>query len=103
MPYGSILHIPPTNLLLLAAKQEPYKKAYLLTKNLEAFCGKSSGEWVSRQTKERRKKDRTSSRRRQRNKTGNSKVESNDSPEIPDRGGDIRHPRPLFWGGSRVK
>ena len=37
MPYGSMLHIPPTNLLLLAAKQEPYepyKKAYLLTKSI---------------------------------------------------------------------
>ena len=34
MPYGSTLHIPPTNLLLLAAKQEPYKKAYVLTKNI---------------------------------------------------------------------
>ena len=34
VPYGSMLHIPPTNLLLLAAKQEPYKKAYLLTKNI---------------------------------------------------------------------
>ena len=29
-PYGSMVHIPTTNLLLLAAKQEPYKKAYLL-------------------------------------------------------------------------
>ena len=37
MAYGSKLHIPPTNLLLLAAKQEPYKKAYLLTKNIEEF------------------------------------------------------------------
>ena len=33
VPYGSMLHIPPTNLLLLTAKQEPYKIAYLLTKN----------------------------------------------------------------------
>ena len=33
VPYGSMLHIPPTNLLLLAAKQKPYKKAYFLTKN----------------------------------------------------------------------
>ena len=40
MPYGSTLHIPPTNLLLLAAKQEPCKKAYLLTKNIEEFSGK---------------------------------------------------------------
>ena len=28
-----MLHIPPTNCLLLTAKQEQYKKAYLLTKN----------------------------------------------------------------------
>ena len=34
MPYGNMLHIPLTNLLLLAAKQEPYKKAYLLMKNI---------------------------------------------------------------------
>ena len=32
MPYGSTLYIPPTNLLLLAAKQEPYKKVYLFEK-----------------------------------------------------------------------
>ena len=35
-----MLHIPPTNLLLLAAKQESYRKAYLLTKNIEEFYGK---------------------------------------------------------------
>ena len=39
VPYGSKLHIPPTNLLLLAAKQESYKVAYLLTKNIEEFSG----------------------------------------------------------------
>ena len=38
--YGSMLHIPPTNCLLLTAKQEPYKKAYLLMKNIEEFSGK---------------------------------------------------------------
>ena len=42
---------------------------------------KSSGEWANRQ-----KKDRKSNRTRQKNKRGDSKVESNDSPEIPDRG-----------------
>ena len=41
VPYGSMLHIPPTNLLLLAAKEEPYKKAYFLTKNIEEFSEKS--------------------------------------------------------------
>ena len=35
-----MLHIPPTNLLLLAAKQEPYKKSYLITKNTQEFSGK---------------------------------------------------------------
>ncbi|WP_419637050.1 hypothetical protein, partial [Thiolapillus sp.] len=29
-----MLYIPPTNCLLLTAKQEPYKKAYLLTTNI---------------------------------------------------------------------
>ena len=53
--YGSMLHIPPTNLLLLAAKQEPYKKAYLLTKNIEEFSGKSLQERASRQKMIRQK------------------------------------------------
>ena len=39
VPYGSMLHIPPTNLLLLAAKQEPYKKAHLLTKEIGRVIG----------------------------------------------------------------
>ena len=42
--HGSMLHIPPTSLLLLAAKQEAYKKAHLLAKNMEEFSGKRSGE-----------------------------------------------------------
>ena len=46
-----MLHLPPTNLLLLAAKQEPYKKAYLSTKNIEEFSGKSLEERTSRQRK----------------------------------------------------
>ena len=54
VPYGRTLHIPPTNLLLLAAEQESYKKAYLLTRNTEEFSGKSSGEWASS-----RKQDKT--------------------------------------------
>ena len=43
------------NLLLLAAKQESYKKAYLLTKNIEEFSGKSSEERASRQKTIRQK------------------------------------------------
>ena len=30
-----------TNLLLLSARHEPYKKAYFLMKNIEEFSGKS--------------------------------------------------------------
>ena len=77
-----MLHISLTNVLFLAAKQEPYKKAYFLTKNIEVFSGKSSGEWTSRQKK---RYDKNSNRTRQKNKRGDSKVESNDSPGIPDR------------------
>ena len=55
VPYGSMPHIPTTNLLLLAAKQEAYKKAYLLLKNIEEFSGKSSEERTSRQKKIRQK------------------------------------------------
>ena len=50
-----MLHIPPTNLRLLAAKQVPYKKAYLLTKNIEEFSEKSLEERASRQKKMREK------------------------------------------------
>ena len=47
-----MLHIPPTNCLLLTAKQEPYKKAYLLTKKIgRIFWKKSSAEWTSRKKK----------------------------------------------------
>ena len=37
VPYGSMLHIPPTNYYLLAAKQESYQNVYLVTKNIEEF------------------------------------------------------------------
>ena len=76
-----MLHTPLTNLLLLAAKQESYKRAYLLTKYTEEFSGKSSEERTSRQ-----KKIEKVTGLGRRNKRGDSKVESNDSPEIPDRG-----------------
>ena len=75
-----MLHIPPTNLLLLAAKQEPYKKNYLLTKILKNFLEKVQKEGPAR------RKDRKGNMTRQKNKRGDSKVDSNDSPEIPDRG-----------------
>ena len=51
-----MLHIPPTNLPPLAAKQAPYKKAYLLTKNNKEFYGKSLEERTSKQKKIRHKR-----------------------------------------------
>ena len=46
-------HTPPTNLLLLAAKEEPYKKAHLLIKSIEEFSGKCSRERTSGQKKDK--------------------------------------------------
>ena len=66
------------------------QKSHLLTKNIEEFSGKGLEERTSRQKK---KKDRMGNRTMQKNKRGETKVESNDSPEIPDRGGDIRRQR----------
>ena len=44
-------HAPHTTDQFISLKQEPYKKAYLLTKNIEEFSGKRSGEWTRRQKK----------------------------------------------------
>ena len=66
------------------------QKSLSLTNNIQEFSRKKSWENrpVCRRTPPQKKKnqDRKSSRRRQKNKRGDSKVESNDSPEIPDRG-----------------
>ena len=70
-----MLHISSTNLLLLAAKQEPYEKAYLYNKrNRRTFWKK-----FRRMDQQAEKKDKTekSNRTRQRNKRGDSKVELN--------------------------
>ena len=73
MPYGGKLHIPPTIYHLLAAQQEPYKKAYVLMKNI----GESSGKVRSRDHFQKQWQDRKKERR-------DRKGESNDSSEIPD-------------------
>ena len=39
VPYSSLLHIPPTNYHLLAAKLESSQKAYLLMNNTGEFSG----------------------------------------------------------------
>ena len=48
-------HAAHTTDQLLTAKQKPYKKAYLLTKNSEEFSGKSLEERASRQKTIRQK------------------------------------------------
>ena len=49
---GSMLHIPPTNLLLLTAKEEPIQKSLSLSeKILKNFQEKSLEERASRQKK----------------------------------------------------
>ena len=66
---------------------------------MEEFSGKSSGKWVSRQKKDKTKSNRT----RQKNKRGDSKVESNDNPEIPDSGETLDIPGlPSVDGGRRA-
>ena len=81
MPIGNMLHISPTNLLLLAAKREPYKKPLSKWKILKKFLEKNPGEWASRQNENKTERVIWSW---QKDKRGDSKVESNDSPEIPD-------------------
>ena len=59
--YGSMPHIPPTNSLLPAAKQETYKKAFLFTKMLKNFLEKVRriGHWAKKKKKKGRKSNRT--------------------------------------------
>ena len=89
-----MLHIPPTNCLLLTAKQEPYKKAYLLTKNIEEFSGKKF-----------RKKDQQAEEDKTERITGLGRrireeiAKWNQMTALRFKtGGDIRHPRPPFGG-----
>ena len=52
----------------------------------EFFYKIKSGEWASRKRRRRKRRfDRKSNGTRQKNKCGDSKVESNDSPDILDR------------------
>ena len=65
-------------------------------KNNEEFSGKSSGEWTSRQKRDKTKRNRI----RQKNKRVDSQVDSNDSPEILDRG-QTSYPQPPFGRQGR--
>ena len=60
-----MLHIPPTNLLSLAANQEPYKKAYLLAKNTDEFFWEK---FRRMDLQAEKRQDRKGNRTRQKNK-----------------------------------
>ena len=89
-----MLHIPPTNSLLLTAKQEPYKKAYLLTKNIEEFSGKSL-----EKKGQQAEKDKTERVTRLGRRTREALAKWNQLTALRfQTGGDIRHPQPPFGG-----
>ena len=96
MPYGSMMHILPTNLLPQAAKQEPYEKAYLLTKHIEEFSRKCLEERTSRQKKIRQRVTGLGRRKREEIAKWNQMTALRFQT-----GGDIRHPRPPFGGYYR--
>ena len=64
VPYSSMLDIPPTDYHLLAAKQEPYQKEHLFTKNTEEFSGKKV-RGRGKQTEKKRRHDRKSRKARE--------------------------------------
>ena len=80
-----MMHIPPIS-YHQAAEQKPYQNAHLLTKKLSRIFWEKSQENGPVCTKT--KSNRKSKGSRQKNKRGDSRVESNDSPEIPDGGGE---------------
>ena len=98
---GSMLHTQPTNHHLLAAKQEPYQKAQLFTKNIEDFLEENKSQ--ENRPAGRKQEDRKRNGSRQKNKRGVSKVESNDSPKIPDRGETSKIPGLPFGEEKRTE
>ena len=93
-----MLHIPLTNLLLLAAKQEPYKKRYI-AKRIADFSGEEKA--VRRKKKKKKKKDKTETAMSMGRRTKEEIVKWDQMTAVrfQTRGGeDIRHPRPPFGG-----
>ena len=94
VPYISILHIPLSNCHLRPAKKSDINRFKRpVGRDRVGVGGHDRKSNVGRHKKKKRKKK----------KREDSKVESNDSPGIPDRGwggvgggGDYRHPRPPF-------
>ena len=92
-----MLHVPLTNLLLLAAKQEPYKKAYLFMKSI----GRIFWEKVQQNGPAGRKKDKTERVIGLGRRTRGEIVKWNQMTALRFQTGgerDIRHPPSLFGG-----
>ena len=90
-----MLHILPTNLLLLAAKQEPYKKSLSLNEKYRRIFRKKFRR--KDQQAEKDKTDRVTGlgrRTREEIAKGNQMT----ALRFQTGGGDIRHPRPPFGG-----
>ena len=79
MPYGSILHVAPTNLLLLPAKQEPFRIAGRQT-NIEEFSGEKKKE--SQRMDQQAKKDKTQRTIRLDRRTREERVKWNQMPAL---------------------
>ena len=99
LPYGSKLHIPPTNCHLLAAQQKPYiktegKKSLTLNKKCWRIFRKKSECTISR-------KMRTQSKRTYKNETGDRIGESNDTLRFHTEGTHQIFLITLSGGGSR--
>ena len=93
-----MLHIPPTNLLLLASKQEPYKKAYLLTRKIGRIF------WKKLRMEQQAEKDKTEKVTGLGRRTREEIVKWNQMTALRFRmGGDIRHPRSSFGGTTRQR
>ena len=87
----------PTYHLLAAKKEKTKNKGH--TKN-PAYLQKKKFKDISGGQKQK-KEDRMSNKTGQNNKTADRQMESNDSPEIPRQGGDIRSVRPPFGPSQR--
>ena len=95
-----MLHILSTNLLLLAAKQEPYKKSLSLDKKYR----KNFLEKVQENGPAGRKKDKTERIILLGRRTREEIVKWNQMTALRfQTGGDIRHPRPPFGMKKRQR
>ena len=98
-----MLHIPPTNLLLLAAKQEPYQKSLSLDeKYWKNFLEKVRENGLAGRKKKKKKKTERviglGRRTREEIVKWNQRTALRSQTGGWEVGGDIRHSRPAFGG-----